>query len=123
MITINDLQDRNYKRQGIVHSGSVATGHNAEIEPGVSIRLYGLERNHRKEPFTYERTFKLGDVAEYDSYNLSYLGVIAAIGERTVTLEAHGRRHRLSIFDFSWRNRHLDLEATAKRNLDTMQCI
>jgi hypothetical protein len=93
------------------------------IEPGVSIRLYGLERNHRKEPFTYERTFKLGDVAEYDSYNLSYLGVIAAIGERTVTLEAHGRRHRLSIFDFSWRNRHLDLEATAKRNLDTMQCI
>jgi hypothetical protein len=36
MITIKDLQDRNYKRQGIVHSGSVATGHNAEIETSPS---------------------------------------------------------------------------------------
>lgn len=123
MITIQDIRDRDYKRYGIVHAGAVATGHNADIEPGVSIRLHGLERNHRREPFAYDRTFKIGETAEYHSYNLSYLGPIVAIGEKTVTIDAGNRRCRLSIYEFSWRNRHLDLAKTIERNQDTMNYI
>ena len=123
MVTIKDVQDKNYKRYGIVHPGSIATGHNADIEPGRSIRLYGLERNYRKEPFEYERTFKLGDTAEYHSYNLSYLGNVIAIGGKTVTIDAGNRRCRLSIYEFSWRNRHLDLAKTIARNQDTLNYI
>ncbi len=33
---------------------------------------------------------------------------------------ARGRRHRLSIYEFSWRNRNLDLAAIDARNTDVM---
>jgi hypothetical protein len=68
--------------------------------------------------------FNLGDLAEYNSYNLSYLGKIIQITESTVTIEEphnmygenHGRRHRLNMNEFCWRNSGFDLAKTIKRN-------
>lgn len=56
----------------------------------------------------YCETFAVGDRAEYDSYNLSYIGRILSITAKTVTID-HGDRcdngtSRLSIYDFCWRN-------------------
>lgn len=68
--------------------------------------------------------FNLGDQAEYNSYNLSYLGKIIQITENSVTIEEpynmygenHGRRHRLHMNEFCWRNSGFDLAKTMQRN-------
>ena len=53
----------------------------ADIEPKKSIRLYGTFKNLCAGPRNYDITFKIGDKAEYDSYNLKYVGTITAIPE------------------------------------------
>ena len=63
-------------------------------------------------------SFKMGDTAEYGSYNLHYLGQIIQISETSVTIEEpykmyghdHGRRHRLHMNEFCWRNSGFDLD-------------
>ncbi len=79
--------------------------------------------NKNKE--LYETTFKIGDTAEYDSYNLSYTGTITAISEKTVTIvEDHGTRaHRLSIYEFDRRNYDFDLEKITNRNNEMMMTL
>lgn len=70
--------------------------------------------------------FELGDVAEYDSYNLKYYGKIVAIGAKTVTIQekyADGRKHRLDMRTFAFRNYDFDLAAAAEHNQTTMQHI
>jgi hypothetical protein len=83
--------------------------HNAEIIPGQSITLYG-----EQDGKAYSKTFKIGDIAEYDSYNLSYnlsyLGKIVSITAKTVTIQPsfQARRpeptRRLKVSTFEWRN-------------------
>ncbi len=73
-------------------------------------------------------TFHIGDIAEYDSYNLSYTGVILSITEKTVTIETYSgtqsaRKHRLKISQFAWRNYNFNAEKTAKENFETMMYI
>ena len=79
-----------------------------------SVRLHGVEKNRWvKDPHTgvrvsgevaYDVTFTVGDEAEYDSYNWSYIGTIVSIGAKTVTIDTgHGKR-RLKLADFSRRN-------------------
>ena len=70
--------------------------------------------------------FNLGDTAEYGSYNLHYLGKIIQISANTVTIEEpynmygqnHGRRHRLDMNEFCWRNSGFDLEKIKKYNME-----
>jgi hypothetical protein len=65
-------------------------------------------------------------MAEYDSFNLSYYGPIAGITDKTVTIaEPYGnpRKHRLKLSEFIWRNYDFDLNETARKNSDTMNCI
>jgi hypothetical protein len=70
--------------------------------------------------------FNLGDTAEYGSYNLRYLGRIIQISEKTVTIEEpynmygqpHGRRHRLDMNEFCWRNSGFDLAKANKHNIE-----
>lgn len=75
-------------------------------------------------------SFNVGDMAEYDSYNLSYYGPIVAITAKRVTIisrhdvEKHNRgekvkKHSLDMYTFSWRNHKFDLGKTAKRNYET----
>ena len=63
-------------------------------------------------------TFNMGDTVVYDSYNLYYTGKIIQISETSVTVEEpynvygkdHGRRHRMPMERFCWRNSGLDLD-------------
>jgi hypothetical protein len=70
-------------------------------------------------------SFKIGDMAEYDSYNLSYYGPIVSITEKTVTIkDKHfDRKYRLKLDTFAWRNYNFNLEKTVQENADTMQYI
>lgn len=116
-ITVSEIKSKDMKRGGKVYPGRVAEGARADIVRGESIRLYGDDRGR-----AYDRTFKVGDVAEYDSYNLHYLGTIVSITAKTITIKPrHGSRtKRLGLYEFSWRNRFLDLDAVAARNVDVM---
>jgi len=86
--------------------------HKADVTPGISIRLYGTDANNRDHSAReYDRTYRIGDSAEYGSYNLSYMGKITAIGPRSVTIHETrhtgsptGTRHVLTLNEFDWRN-------------------
>ncbi len=117
-IRIRNIKARDRVIGGRRHEGKIELGHHAEIVPGKFIRLHGVETN-RVEPVEYDRTFRIGDVVEHGSYNLSYTGRILSIGPSTVTVERTdigSKPTRLTIAEFSWRNRTLDLEAVAKEN-------
>lgn len=86
-----------------------------EIRKNESIRVFGSRSGK-----AFDITFRMGDLAEYDSYNLSYCGKIVGIGEKTVTIvEPYfnaPKRHRLNLYKFAWRNYDFDLAAIQKRN-------
>jgi len=96
---------------------------------GESIRLYGSTVQYLrggKTDVPYDVTFKVGDEAEYDSYNLSYTGTIVSIGAKTVTIatgDTGSRTRRLKLAEFSWRNQRFDAAETARKNAIEMQCI
>lgn len=122
--TTTEVRSRDYTRFGVRHSGTVAKGHMADVTPGVSVRLYGMDYNRVDGPRPYDKTFRIGDTAEYDSYNLHYLGTITAIGAKTVSiLDGFGKTHRLDLYDFDWRNYDLDLAKIADRNFDVMMHV
>lgn len=93
---------------------------------------------------TQHRSFRVGDIAEYDSYNLSYTGTIESITDKTVTIwtgyykdlgcrtsravDSEGRPlkknlTRLDLASFCWRNYNFDAEETARQNAETMMYI
>lgn len=93
--------------------------YNADILPGKFIRLYGEYTNHVNGPVKFDITFEVGDVAEYDSYNLIYTGKIVSIGPKTVTIqhyEHQSTKSRLTIGDFAWKNWDFDLDRIAAHN-------
>lgn len=105
----------------IGHKGpDIASDKHADVTPGVSIRIYGSEYN---KPF--DKTFKLGDIAEYDSFNLSYMGEIVSITPKSVTIQpSHGRKkRRLSLNEFIWRNKNFDVSVASAANAEAMNYI
>jgi hypothetical protein len=100
---------------------SQPTEHNAEIVPGESIRIWG---DYCAK--SYEQNFKIGDEAEYNSYNLRYTGEIVGIGAKTVTIKHYPGSDEVTQLDletFCWRNYAFDSEAIAAQNNETMQYI
>jgi hypothetical protein len=71
------------------------------------------------------KEFRVGDCAEYDSYNLSYYGTITKISAKTITIKEKyvTKSHRLKFGEFCWRNHNFDLQDTIMKNSDTMQYI
>lgn len=69
--------------------------------------------------------FEIGDMAEYDSFNLSYFGPIVSITEKTVTIKEKYRNqnHRLKLETFAWRNRDFKLTSVQARNSQISQTI
>ena len=122
MTTISNIAPKTRVHRGVTYVGTTTDDLNAEIVKGKTIRIYGT---YCKSPF--DKTFQLGDYAEYDSFNLSYYGEIANITEKCVTIvERYGRyrkTHRLDLYTFIWRNRAFDLAKIEARNADTMQYI
>ena len=92
--------------------------YSVEIVKGKSITIY----NHDKKT---KNTFTIGDMAEYDSYNLSYYGPIQSITEKTVTIANRhsGKKSRLKLDTFAWRNWDFELGSTMTKNADTMNYI
>lgn len=66
-----------------------------------------------------EATYKVGDTAEYSSCNLSYMGTIVSITEKTVTIQPgdESKKYRLSLYTFCWRNAD-SVEGKLKRNAE-----
>ncbi len=124
-VLVLEIRDRDHKRFGRVIPGDVAKGQHAEIIVGRRIRLFGVERGSGR---LYRRDFRIGDVAEVGSYNLTYTGTITAIGEKTITVVEDlgtpgAKTHRMSLHEFNWRNWNFDAEECARRNFETMETI
>jgi hypothetical protein len=70
------------------------------------------------------RRFELADLAEYDSFNLKYVGNIVSIGNKTITVaDKGGRRKRMKLEEFAWRNFDFDVEEIKRHNWETTQNI
>lgn len=100
---------------------SQPTTYNAEIVPGESIRIWGLYSGRE-----FDKTFKMGDVAVYGSYNLIYTGTIESIGANSVGIREYPgdtSLTRLDLNTFCWRNFDFDQERINAHNLETSYCI
>tara|TARA_Y100000310_G_C20633686_1_gene790032 strand:+ start:350 stop:784 length:435 start_codon:yes stop_codon:yes gene_type:complete len=93
------------------------------------IRLWGY-----KDDQQFIRDFEVGDQAEYDSYNLHYIGTIVKITTKCVTIgfldHTRGRygsvftkTKRLDLYSFAWRNYDFDAAKIAAKNHETSMCI
>ena len=120
MQTITEIRSRDVTRYGITYPGTVMKGVHADIDKGKSIRIYGTMYGWRSEPADFDLTFAMGDEAEHGSYNLVYTGDIVSIGAKTVTVDDHGTRHRMTLADFISKNWDFDAKLIFERNADTM---
>lgn len=95
------------------------------VTPGKSITLTEVTPVHNGVPSFEERTFRIGDAAEYDSYNLSYFGPIKSITKKNViiTHKHSDKTTRLPFHTFHWRNIKFDARTAAERNSETMMSI
>jgi hypothetical protein len=96
------------------------TGVVAHIVRNESIRMVGNYSNR-----AVDKTFKIGDKCEYDSYNLSYHGTIVKITDKGVTVrpDYETRTKRLPLNTFMWRNHDFDLERSQAANHETSMYI
>ncbi len=122
MKTTKNIQPKAYTKFGTTHQLTESNIYHADITPKKSIRLYGTQINYNP-PTDFDLTFKIGDQAEYDSYNLDYTGKIVAIGAKTITIEDHGERYRLDLHTFAWRNWDFNIVRISENNADTMMRI
>jgi hypothetical protein len=121
MTTYRNIQDRSYTRAGRVTAGRIEHGQHAMVESGKRIVLWGVDRNRVSSDLVpYRVEFKIGDSAVYDSFNFEYVGTIVAIGDKTITIENHGRKHRLSVYMFSRHNDNFDLARIERRRAEWM---
>lgn len=130
----SQVMTRATKRGGVERPSEPVKDSYTLVRIGESITLIGTRSESRATKgadgfYTHEiveapyvRTFRIGEIAEYDSYNQSYYGEIDAIGEKTVTIRKDGgtRRARLDLETFSWRNRRFELAKAEARNLEHM---
>lgn len=93
-----------------------------DVWPKVSIAVQRVEKDGSLTP---KKVFKIGDEAEYDSYNLIYTGKIVSITDKSVTIQpkyAKGNK-RLKLVDFAWRNYDFDSDKVAAKNAETSMYI
>lgn len=123
MHTVTNIQPKPVKRFGEVYTPEEKNSYNADILPKKSIRIYGEYKNSRDSSTHFDKVFKIGDRAEYDSYNLNYTGKIVGIGPKSVTIKDHGTKHRLTLHEFCWRNWDFDVERIARHNFSTAMTL
>lgn len=70
-------------------------------------------------------SFRVGETAEYGSYNFRYIGKIVSITDKTVTIysETRRRNYRLSMYEFCWRNINFNEETVTAQNIETSYYI
>ena len=126
MKTLYNIQPKPYTRMGAqFEPKETMNEYNAQITPKKSIRIFGIFRNHVNGPQNFIKLFEIGDMAEYDSYNLHYTGKIITIGPKTVTIESYpgtrmAEKRRLDLHTFCWRNWNFDAKRIANYNAEEM---
>ena len=103
----------------IVEYVSGARRYKATLVPGKHI----IVEFFRDDQFVSMRKFEVGDVAEYDSYNLHYTAPIVSIGKSTVTFKVYDGKKRIKAENFAWRNWDFNAAEIARRNAETSQHI
>lgn len=103
----------------IVEYVSGARRYKATLVPGKHI----IVEFFRDDQFVSMRKFEVGDVAEYDSYNLHYTAPIVSIGKSTVTFKVYDGKKRIKAENFAWRNWDFNAAEIARRNADISQSI
>jgi len=73
-------------------------------------------------------SFRIGDLAEYGSYNLIYTGNITKITDKMVQITAYQgtlseRRHNLSLYEFCYKNYRFDAAKVNEQNAETSMYI
>lgn len=98
--------------------GKIVENQFAAITPGRSIVLFGITGTPYRGFKGYTRRFAIGDVAEYDSFNKSYLGKVVGITTKRITIEPgySEKKRSLDLYQFNWRNNKLDVAETVRRN-------
>lgn len=96
-----------------VRTVAVRTTHESRLDPSAAGRRVTVVTT-----FVDERIFRVGDVAEYDSFNLVYFAPIEAITAKTVVIAGrHGKgKSRLTIARFVGKNHDFDLAKAQERN-------
>lgn len=112
-IRVYTIRSKGFTRGGKLYAGSLNEHARAEIIPGVSIRIFGVDTNRVKGPQAYDFTFKVGDIAEYHAYNMSYFAPITSITAKRIGFKSENRS--LDLYDFVHHNDE-DRAAKVKRN-------
>ncbi len=91
--------------------------YSVQVVKNNSIKIDCTYTNRNNPKFT-SITLSINDSAEYDSYNLSYIGKIIGITEKTVTIQPRGETgsRRLKLNEFCYRNWDFNLESKIKEN-------
>lgn len=113
-----EIRSKDRKRSGKIIPGT-ASGMMAEITRD-SIHITGNYFNQE-----VDITFRVGDVVEYDAYNLRYLGTIEKITEKRITIQprySKGRRS-MDLYSFAWRNYNFNLDEANRENAETSMYI
>lgn len=84
------------------------------IQPNYSVEIHRFDK--KNSGFNINK-FKVGDMAEYDSFNLVYYGKISSITEKTVTVVAPSTfKKRFTWEQFCHKNWDFNLEKAEERN-------
>ena len=124
-VTIDPIMTKARKRHGVVYP-SQPTDYAAVITNSGRADATISVKKIRGYNMGAGRIFKVGDVAEYDSYNLSYTGVITKITDKTVTIKKYENSDtvkRLDLETFAWRNYDFDAAETARKNAEEMMYL
>lgn len=95
--------------------GRVEIGLCALVTPKDSVVLYGVNHSHVVGPVKIDRSFAIGDACRYGGRNIDSIGVVDAIGEKTVTVRDGKTVKRFSIGDFARLNVNFDLKRSQIR--------
>ncbi len=104
---------------------------NAEINlTKQTIRIYGTEKGvwdtKAKDytPIQFDRTYKVGDIVETGSYNLTYTNPIVKFTAKNVVVNKGGDSNTfMKLDEFIYRNWDLDLEKIKRSNHETSMYI
>jgi hypothetical protein len=97
------------------------------IEPGEYIEIH----TYRQGKLDRINKFVVGDVAEYDSYNLKYTAQIKQITKKNVIFELNHKKYgnekaptkQMPFETFAWRNWDFDAVTVSAHNSEVMQYI
>ena len=94
------------------------------VTPGSRVEVHTV----KNEQIVNIKVFKVGDMAEYDSYNLKYIAPIKTITAKNVIFDIGSRfgreeTKRLKYESFAWRNHDFDLEEVRAQNAETSRYI